>query len=72
MSHGHLKRFAVPPGHAQTDLGVILTLEQVREPERFEGVPGAYAGVVVLVDEPEGEDALFLMASDIVLLSHQS
>ena len=62
VPHGHLERLAVAARHAQADraVGRVPALEQVREPECLDDVPGADPAVVRLVDEPEREDALFL------------
>ena len=60
VADGDLERLSVPTRHAKVHDGVRLALEEVRQPERLDDIPGADAAVVGLIDEPERQDALFL------------
>ena len=60
VAHGDLELLPVPARYPQPNRNVLLALQEVRQPERLDDIPGADAAVVGLIDEPERQDALFL------------
>lgn len=63
MAHGDLERLATSTCYADADNGVGHAPKEVREANRLDDVACADALVVNLVDEPEGQNALFLRRS---------